>query len=182
MLPLTVEALIKKYGLEPLDQEGGYFRQVWRSEQRVVNETLGAPYPPDETHPMGTLIYFLLTADSFSAMHRLPTPEHWFYHLGDPAEMLLLHPNGSVEQRTLGPDLLAGQAIHIITPENSWQGTRLVQTPGGCGFCFASCFMVPGFEWTDFEVGNAAALIDLYPEYAEAIQLRTRDAPAPSEQ
>jgi len=126
---------------------------------------------------MGTLIYFLLTVDSFSAMHRLPTPEHWFYHLGDPAEMLILHPDGSGEQRILGPDLLARQGIHLTTPAKSWQGTRLAPNPDGCGFCLVSCVMVPGFEWNNFEAGEAAALIAEYPEFADAIQARTHEVP-----
>ena len=181
MQPLTAEAIIQHYRLEPLDQEGGYFRQVWRSEPRVPNETLGAPYPPGESHPMGTLIYFLLTTDSFSAMHRLPSPEHWFYHLGDPAEMLLLHPDGSGEQRILGPDLFGEQAIQLTTPRNSWQGTRLLTTPGNCGFCLVSCVMVPGFEWNDFETCEVNTLVAQYPKYAEAIRLRNRDTPVSGE-
>ncbi|NBB80837.1 MAG: cupin domain-containing protein [Verrucomicrobia bacterium] len=177
MPPLNAKTIIEHYGLEPLDQEGGFFRQVWRSERRVANETLGAPHPPGETHPLGTLIYFLLTTDSFSSVHRLPTPEHWFYHLGDPAEMLLLHPDGNGEQRVLGPDLAAGQAIHLTTPANSWQGTRLLPSEEGCGFCLVSCVMVPGFEWTDFAPGDAAELIAQYPEFGKAIRLRTRPTP-----
>ena len=178
MQRLTADNIIQHYGLEPLDQEGGYFRQVWRSESRIANETFGTTYPPDKTHPLGTLIYFLLTADSFSAMHRLPTSEHWFYHLGDPAEMLLLHSNGSGEQSILGPDLLAGHSVHLTAPANSWQGTRLIPTYDGYGFCLVSCVMVPGFEWTDFEPGDGKELINQYPEYVKAIQLRTRDTPA----
>jgi predicted cupin superfamily sugar epimerase len=173
-MPLTAEALIEHYQLEPLDQEGGFFRQIWRSDRRIANPALGSAFPDEQSHPMGTLIYFLLTADSFSAMHRLPTPEHWFYHLGDPAEMLLLHPDGGGEQRTLGPDLMGGQSVQITTPAHSWQGTRLLSRPGGRGFCFFSCVMVPGFEWTDFEPGEAGVLCDQYPEFAEAIHLRTR--------
>jgi predicted cupin superfamily sugar epimerase len=173
----TAQSIIEHYQLEPLDQEGGFFRQVWRSDHRIANKSLGTPYPPGETHPMGTLIYFLLTADSFSAMHRLPTPEHWFYHLGDPAEMLLLHPDGSGEQRTLGPDLLKGETVQTTTPADTWQGTRLRPTDQGCGFCFLSCVMVPGFEWTDFEPGEVSALTAQYPDFTEAIRLRTRDTP-----
>lgn len=174
---MTAQQIIEHYQLEPLDQEGGYFRQVWISEQRIANETLGAAYPPGATHPMGTLIYFLLTGESFSAMHRLPTLEHWFYHLGDPAEMLLLHPDGSGERRLLGPDLAGGQAIHITTPAQRWQGTRLLPTPKGQGFCLVSCVMVPGFEWSDFEAGEAEALCTRYPAHAAAIRLRTRSKP-----
>lgn len=177
MHTLTANQIKAHYALEPLDQEGGFFRQVWRSEHRIADETLGADYLSEATHPMGTLIYFLLTVDSFSAMHRLPTPEHWFYHLGDPAEMLLLHADGSGDKQTLGPDLSGGQKLQITTPAHSWQGTRILPTENGCGFCFFSCVMVPGFEWTDFEPGDAVALSTQYPAYEEAIRRRTHTVP-----
>jgi Uncharacterized conserved protein len=171
---LSAEAIIEKYHLAPLDQEGGYFRQVWLSPEKVANEALGDVYPKGGTHPMGTLIHFLLTADSFSAMHRLPTPEHWMYHLGDPVEMLLLHPDGSGETKLLGPDLVAGQEIYVTTPANSWQGSRLFPGAGKHGYFFGSCWMVPGFEWTDFELGACANLCEQYPDFNEAIVARTR--------
>jgi len=172
----TAEAIIRRYGLEPLNQEGGFFRQVWRSPVRIANGRLGAGYPTEGDHALGTVIQFLITEESFSAMHRLGTPEHWFYHLGDAAEMLLLHPDGSSELLELGPELSAGQAIHRIVPAGSWQGTRL-KSGGRQGFLFGSCVMVPGFEWTDFELGARERLAAAYPAAARAIAERTRSDP-----
>jgi predicted cupin superfamily sugar epimerase len=171
---MTAAQIIEHYKLEPLEQEGGFFRQVWRSPHRLSHQALGSAYPESGDHPMGTVIYFLLTEDSFSAMHRLPTPEHWFYHLGDPAEMLLLHADGSSALRLLGSDLSQGQSIHLVTPSSSWQGTRLSEG-GRHGYMFGSCVMIPGFEWTDFELGERNALSANYPEQAAPIRLRTRD-------
>jgi hypothetical protein len=170
---LTAEQIIEHYCLEPLDQEGGYFRQVWKSDRVVSNTLLGAGYPKEGGHPMGTLIHFLLTADSFSAMHRLPTPEHWFYQMGDPGEMLLLHADGRSELIELGPDFSQGQRIQYSTPAQSWQGTRL-RAGGVHGYFFGSCVMVPGFEWTDFELGARKDLVEAFPEQQNAIELRTR--------
>ena len=170
---LTAEEIIELYQLEPLDQEGGFFRQVWKSSTVVKNADLGEAYSKEGTHPRGTLIHFLLTADSFSAMHRLPTPEHWFYHLGDPVEMLLLHANGSSELIELGPDLANGQRIHYTTPAHSWQGTYL-KAGAKAGYFFGSCAMVPGFEWEDFEMGDRAELVAEFPQRKQAIERRTR--------
>ncbi|MEM8868169.1 MAG: cupin domain-containing protein [Verrucomicrobiota bacterium] len=174
----SAEEIIERYQLEPLDQEGGYFRQIWRSGLRVPNETLCERYPAEGSHPMGTLIHFLMTPESFSAMHRLPTPEHWLYHLGDAAEMLFLHEDGSSELAVLGPDLGAGQEVQITVPMGSWQGTLLLAEEQTCGWTFGSCVMVPGFEWSDFELGDREALVKEYPAEAESIRPRTRDIPA----
>lgn len=57
-------AVLAALGLEPLAVEGGMFRQIWQSPERG----------PDG-RPLGTSILAAFTddADSFSAMHRLPT-------------------------------------------------------------------------------------------------------------
>ncbi|MEM1223281.1 MAG: cupin domain-containing protein [Verrucomicrobiota bacterium] len=174
---LTAEEVIAHYKLEPLDQEGGFFRQVWKSGLLVNNDTLCERYPDEGTHPMGTLIYFLITTDSFSAMHRLPTAEHWFFHMGDPLEMLLLHGDGRGEIAMLGTDLKAGQQVQLTVPMDSWQGTRIAEGADEYGWSLGSCVMVPGFEWTDFELGDRSLLIKEYPEHAAAIERRTRETP-----
>lgn len=171
---LSAEQIIESYQLEPLDQEGGFFRQVWQSPVRVSNTQLGSGYSEEGDHPLATVIHFLLTEDSFSAMHRLPTVEHWFYHLGDSCEMLLLDGEGREKRPRIGGDATKGDRIHYATPAGSWQGTRVV--PGGsCGYMLGSCVMVPGFEWTDFELGDRASLTAQYPNAKEAIRLRTRE-------
>ncbi|MHB1421864.1 MAG: cupin domain-containing protein [Gemmataceae bacterium] len=38
----------------------------------------------------GTAIFYFLTPDTFSALHRLPTDEVFHFYLGDPVEMLRL--------------------------------------------------------------------------------------------
>ena len=45
----------------------------------------------------GTAIYFLLTPDTFSAMHRLASDEVYHFYLGDPVELLCLREDGSGE-------------------------------------------------------------------------------------
>lgn len=172
---LTAESIIQAYQLEPLDQEGGFFRQVFCSPHKVSNQVLGAAYTEGGFHPMGTLIHFLLTGDNFSALHRLPTVEHWMYHLGDPVEMLFLQADGTGVTKVLGPDIGAGQLIHVATPEHSWQGTRLLPGAERHGYFFGSCMMVPGFEWTDFEMGDRDALLAVYPDFADHIRARTRE-------
>ena len=96
-----VEALTDKLRLEPLPLEGGLFRQTWVGEER-------------DGRPVGTAIVVLLAAEGghFSAMHRLPIDEVWFFQAGDPIELLLLEPG------TAGPrrDARAGRARRPRAP------------------------------------------------------------------
>ena len=80
----TVEQLVRRFELEPLPLEGGLFRQTWVGE------------PDTHGRPAGTAIIVLLAAEGghFSAMHRLPIDETWYFQLGDPIELLLLGPGG----------------------------------------------------------------------------------------
>lgn len=160
----TAAEIIKHLSLIPLPEEGGFFRQTVCSPQQCA----------DGIHPIGTLIYFLMTPDGFSAMHRLPNPEIWIWQLGDPAEMLLLHPDGSGELRTLGPDLAAGHSLQLTTPANAWQGTRILPTSPHHGYTLVSCMMSPGFHESDFELGERDGLSRAYPDWTEAIAERTR--------
>ena len=182
-LMLSAEEVVEKYQLQPLDQEGGFFRRMWSSEVYLNNELFGSQYPGGETRETATLIHYLLTRDAFSAMHRLRSDEHWFYHLGDPMEILLLHPDGTGETVVLGPELKNEHHVHTITPAQSWQGAKLLpQDPGkGCGYCLTSCMVIPAFVWDDFELADAGELLQSHPNFAEAIITRTRYNPAKGE-
>ena len=176
MSELTAQEIIAHLSLEPLDQEGGYFRQTWRSTFRIPNEILGSTFPAGE-HSAGTAIYFLITRDQFSAMHRLRTDEIWLHHLGDPLEMLMLHPHGEGEIACIGSDLSLGQSPQHICPANTWQGTQITPGQDRVGYALGSCIMAPGFEWSEFELGNRNDLVSNYPGFVDQITARTRTNP-----
>jgi predicted cupin superfamily sugar epimerase len=168
---LTARRVIELLGLEPLPLEGGHFRRSWRSSDSIDAGALPPRYASSKA--LGTAIYYLLTdaADSFSALHRLPTDEVYHFYLGDPVEMLLLRPEGSSERVVLGPDLEAGQQVQFVVPAGVWQGARL-ETGGR--FALLGTTMAPGFDERDYEAGAKAALIERYPESAEQIAGLTR--------
>ena len=100
---ITAQDIIKTLVLAPLPLEGGYYAETYRSA-------------------FGTAIYYLLTEDSYSAMHRLPGDEIFHFYLGDPVEMLQLRPDGTGEVLTLGPDLLRGMQLQTMVAGGVWQG------------------------------------------------------------
>jgi cupin superfamily protein DUF985 len=55
------------------------------------------PCPPRYGGPrtVSTAIYYLLTPDTVSALHRLASDEVFHFYLGDPVEMLHLLPDGA---------------------------------------------------------------------------------------
>lgn len=168
---LTPQQIIDHLGLEPLHEEGGLFIQSYCSPETISREHLPERYQGDK--PFGTAIYYLLTAevDSFSALHKLPTDEMYHFYLGDPVELLQLHPDGTSRRVILGQDLLAGQKLQHLVPHGVWQGSHLI--PGG-NFALLGTTMAPGYTPEDYVAGVAGELITQYPDQAELIRQLTR--------
>jgi predicted cupin superfamily sugar epimerase len=157
---MTAEQLIRVLHLVPHPAEGGFFRETYRSSGTLEP---GAPF--SGARSQGTAIYYLLTHDTFSAMHRLPGDEIFHFYLGDPVEMLALHPDGSGEIVLLGPDLERMTVQHVV-PGGTWQGSRLV---AGGEWALLGTTMAPGFDFTDYLAGSAD-LLDAYPAHRAMIR------------
>src|SRR5436190_17925870 len=119
---LTAAQLIAALDLRPLPLEGGYYRETYRSGDQLPAEAWGGRFRSGKS--AGTAIYYLLTPDTSSALHRLPTDEVYHFYLGDPVELLLLGPEGGTVI-TLGSDILSGQKPQHVVPARTWQGSCL---------------------------------------------------------
>lgn len=163
MAELDADAIIAALGLEPLPVEGGLFRQTWRSD--------------DGPAPAGTATYAAFTddPDSFSALHRLPVDEVWHFYLGDPVDLLLLHPDGSHSTPRLGSDVLGGQRPQLTVPAGWWMGASLA--PGGRFALFGNT-LAPGFRSDYYVGGDRDALLAGWPDAAERITALTRPGAA----
>lgn len=165
---LTAEQIrnLLKMQLHPI--EGGYFAETYRSSETIPLSVLKA-YPGDRS--FSTAIYYLLTPDTFSAMHRVRGDEMFHFYLGDPVEMLQLKLDGSGEVIVLGQDLAAGMHVQHIVPGGMWQGSRVRK---GGKYALLGTTMAPGFEYEDYETGERQELIARYPQHSELITLLTR--------
>lgn len=161
---MTSEELKTLLKLAPHPVEGGWFRRTYTSSTTL--ET------PRGARSAATAIYYLLEPGTFSEMHMLTSDEIFHFYLGDPVEMLQLHPDGSSAVFTLGPDLAAGQHVQLTVPAGVWQGTRLL--PGG-KLALLGCTVTPGFEFDDYSSGSYADLAAKCPAQAERIRALTHN-------
>lgn len=127
---MTAAEIVEALGLVPLPVEGGYFRQTH-------NDTLS------------TAIYFLVTPDEFSAMHRLSGPELWHFYGGAPASMLLLRPDGDVHEPILGNDLRAGHRPQVMVDAGTYMGASTTGAWSLLGTTMAPPFTEEGLEFPD---------------------------------
>lgn len=162
---MTAEEIVELLGLVPLHSEGGYFRESYRSADSLPREVLPVRYSGGRS--AGSAIYYLLTPDSCSKLHRLRTDEVYHFYLGDPVEMLLLHPDGTGQKVLLGAGLADGMRPQVVVPSGVWQGSRVLE---GGRFALLGTTMAPGFDPADFEAGDRESLVHAYPAFRESIE------------
>ena len=68
--------------------------------------------------------------------------------------------DGKIEMKTLGNRLDLDEEPQIMIKANIWFAARVKNEKG---FSLVSCVVAPGFDFTDFELGNKNELIKLFP-------------------
>lgn len=160
---LTAADVIYLLNLQPHPVEGGAFRETYRSAGSVPAN--------GGIRSASTAIYYLLSGEAVSEMHRLPGDEVYHFYAGDPLETLILPPGNVGGTVVLGPDLKAGQVPQFVISGGYWQGS--VRIPGPHGWTLIGATMAPGFDYADYVRGGRAELTAMWPQHAEEIRLRT---------
>ena len=109
---MTAEQVIQLFNLKPLDIEGGFYIENFRSKEIISSDHLPARYSTERC--LSTAIYYLLTSNTISKMHRIISDEIFHFYLGDPVQMLQLNPNGNSKIIYIGNDVMAGQKPQVI--------------------------------------------------------------------
>jgi len=164
----AVKRIVERFRLEP-HPEGGYFREVYRSSMTI--EHPGVTDRPHARRAAGTLIYFLLSGDDFSAFHRVRhSDEVWHLYAGGPLEIYVIDGDGRLECRHLTTDLMRGEPTTMV-PADTWQSARLAP---GAAWALGGCTVAPGFDYEDFEMPAADQLAARFPAHEDTIRLLTR--------
>ena len=153
------QRLIAAYRLQP-HPEGGWYRETYRSAERVTTSR-------GSVRSATTSIYFLLTAQTFSAFHRLSSDETWHFYRGDDVTLEIIGASGLHEARVLSANavlqttIVAGAhfAAHVDAPD---------------GYALAGCDVAPGFEFSDFHLTTRSMLTAAYPHLGPLIARYTR--------
>lgn len=166
-MPDTAEGWINHLDLAR-HPEGGYYRETYRTDESIPAGAL--PDRFDGPRDVATLIYFLLPADVFSALHRIRQDEIWHFYAGVPITLHRIDADGTYKTQMLGRGVTEGQQLHTVVSAGTWFGAT-VEGKQGCAL--AGCTTAPTFEFADFELADRAALIDAFPQHRAVIEWLT---------
>ncbi|MBL8874306.1 MAG: cupin domain-containing protein [Phycisphaerae bacterium] len=174
MLNAAASRIVELLDLVPLPAEGGYFRETYRSGEKIPSDALPGRYQSrDCGRNHSTQIYFLLAPGVVSLMHLVQSDETFHHYAGDAVEQLQIFPDGSAKVVVIGGDLEAGERPQVVVPRGVWQGCRIQDrvvpagasgnSGGPAGYALLGCTVSPGFEWADFRLGTHEEMLALCP-------------------
>ena len=163
------DLLIEKFNLQP-HPEGGYFAEVYRSDETVSKNALPERYNSERN--FGTSIYFMIDGKNVSNFHRLKSDEFWYFHSGSAIEVHIINEDGSHEVKNLGNNVENDEIPSLLLPKGCWFGARLKNLES---FGFVSCAVFPGFDFSDFELAQRDNLLEKFPHHKNIITELTKE-------
>jgi hypothetical protein len=152
--------------------------------------------------PISTAIYYLLSADEFSAFHSLKSDELWHFYCGTALTIHIIDQNGEYSAIRLGSDFDRGEVFQAVVEAGCWFGAAVesgyhactsracsppasfTYSPAACtppirsayspSYSLVGCTVAPGFDFSDFRLGDRRELIDRYPKHKAIIERLTR--------
>jgi len=162
------EYYINKLKLFP-HPEGGYYREVYRSDEYIAKDNLPERYNGDRS--FSSSIYFLLKGEQVSCFHRLKSDETWHFYDGSVVKIYILANDGQISEILLGKNIENMEFHQVTIKKNNWFGAEVMDKSS---FTLLGCTVSPGFDFDDFELGNRNFLLNLYPYHENTIRKLTK--------
>ena len=147
--------------------EGGYFREVYRSGEKILPEHLPKRYKSSRN--FSTSIYFLLEENQFSAFHFLQSDELWHFYDGSTVLLYIIDQKGNLSVHKLGRE--KDSNFQITIKRRNWFAAEVENKKS---FSLFGCTVSPGFDFDDFKLGKRIELIRKFPKHKNIIGRLTR--------
>lgn len=148
-------------------KEGGYFREVYRSNEQILANSLPERFTDDRV--FSTAIYFLLEKGDFSTFHKIKSDEIWHFYDGDPVNIHIIDDNGFLTTTKLGLSAENNILPQATITANQWFAAETIGE-----FSLVGCTVSPGFDFNDFEIAERNSLVKLHNEHRKIIEQFTR--------
>jgi hypothetical protein len=149
--------LINRFNLQA-HPEGGYFKEVYRSKGEIASANLGAEF--DGNRNYCTSIYFLLTADKFSAFHKISQDEIWHFYTGTTLKLHMISPDGNYSFVLIGTNFNSTEIPQFTVPAHYYFAAEVLEKDS---FSFVGCTVLP----------NCKQLTKKFPEHSKIIERLT---------
>jgi len=156
-LPPRASKWIQQYDLKK-HIEGGYFSETLIDPANRI----GAD---KSQRALYTSILFMLYGDEVSHFHQLKSDELWYFHHGDPLDIVCILKDGSLKIHHLGTQV--DQVLQVLVEKGTIFGSYVPSH----GLSLVGCAVVPGFLYEEFRLFSKAELMVHYPEYSEQIEI-----------
>lgn len=157
------EALIKQYDLVS-HPEGGYFKEIWRSDIQANVTDKGYDGP----RVAGSSIYYLVDKPAVLKWHRLISPELYFWHAGGTFKLHFIDKDGKYFVALLGDTVKDNNCIYqVVIEAHTWMAGEVMEDGD---YTLFSNVVVPGFDYKDWELGDLDKMVKEYPRYKSEIE------------
>ena len=162
------QALIKSLKLEA-HVEGGFYRRTFQADHRPLIKTENG-----ERYHMTSIFYLLTSQSPVGHFHRNRSDIMHVFQKGDPITYYLIYPNGHLETRVLGGDVTLGHELQFVVEGGVWKASQLNE---GGEFGLITEVVVPGFDFDDMTLADAATLGMQFPKHEKLIHRLAKHRP-----
>ena len=144
--------------------EGGYFREIYRSDEKHPSGSLPLRYKGERNY--STSIYYLLEGNDYSAFHRLKSDEIWHFYSGTSMLIYIINTKGDLQSLRIGQETEMGDTLQLLLPKNQWFAAEVIDKKS---YGLVGCTVSPGFDFNDFKLADKDEMIKAFPQYKELI-------------
>ena len=160
---MDAKEIINHFNLTP-HPEGGYFKEIYRSKGTIQSENLASYFNGNRNYC--TSIYFLLTANKFSAFHKINQDEIWHFYTGTTLKLHMISPDGDYNFVLIGNNFNQNEIPQFTVPAHYYFAAEILTKNS---FAFVGCTVSPGFDFKDFVLPSCKELSKEFPKHAKII-------------
>lgn len=159
-----VRKIVEKLELLP-HPEGGFYKEVYRSEELIPKEGLAERFP--DTRSISTSIYYLLEGENISHFHKIKSDEIWHFYAGTTLLLHQIDSGGKYSCIHVGNNFQNGEAPQALVMNGNWFAAEVKDKNS---YALVGCTVAPGFDFADFELAVQKDLCNKFPQHKDLIK------------
>ncbi len=172
----TIDKVVEKLKLNLYPGgTSGYYGEIYKAPECIGKQYLPAGFKA-EKYSLSSTIYYLLPENHILKFHATTANKQFHHYLGGAMQIIMLHPNGTLEKVILGKEILANQVLHLKIPANTYVAAsiQLTKEQGiqqqSIQYSLIGCTTSPSWEVEDCIRATTQELMEKFPQHEELIR------------